>query len=62
MTDIYHSSINELSRLVKEQKFSPVEIVDMCLKRVEALNPKLNSIISILKDSARELAEITGAR
>jgi aspartyl-tRNA(Asn)/glutamyl-tRNA(Gln) amidotransferase subunit A len=57
ITDLYYSSINELSKLIREQRVSPLEVVDACLKRIEYLNPKLNAFITILADQAREQAE-----
>ena len=50
----YYSSINELSKLIREQRVSPVAIVNKCLKRIKNLNPKLNAFITILTDQATE--------
>lgn len=60
-TNIYHSSIKEVSALICQQKLSPVEVVDACLKRIEELNPKLNAFITILADQAREQAQAAEA-
>jgi Asp-tRNA(Asn)/Glu-tRNA(Gln) amidotransferase A subunit family amidase len=43
--NVHYQSIKELSKLIQEQKISPVEVVDRCLKRIEALNPTLNAFI-----------------
>lgn len=61
MTDLYYSNINELSKLIREQKVSPLEVVDACLKRIDRLNPKLNAFITILTDQAREQAQLAEA-
>lgn len=61
MTDLYYSNINGLSKLIREQRVSPVEVVNACLKRIEHLNPRLNAFITILADQAREQAEIAEA-
>ena len=54
----YYSSINELSKLIREQRVSPVAIVNKCLKRIKNLNPKLNAFITILTDQATEQAKL----
>jgi aspartyl-tRNA(Asn)/glutamyl-tRNA(Gln) amidotransferase subunit A len=53
----YYSSIHELSKRIREQRVSPVVIVNTCLKRIEALNPKLNAFITVLADQAVEQAK-----
>jgi aspartyl-tRNA(Asn)/glutamyl-tRNA(Gln) amidotransferase subunit A len=57
----YYSSINELGKLIRQQKVSPVAIVNTCLNRIKDLNPKLNSFITILTDQAREQAKLAEA-
>ncbi|HET9837662.1 MAG TPA: amidase, partial [Candidatus Angelobacter sp.] len=37
-------------------KISPVELTQLCLKRIEQLNPKLNAFISVTADSALQQA------
>jgi len=58
---IIYSTITELSDLIKQQRSSPVEIVDHCLQRIEELNPKLNAFITILAEDARNQARLTEA-
>lgn len=60
-TNIYHSSIKEISALIRQRKLSPVEVVDACLKQIEELNPKLNAFITILADQARGQAQAAEA-
>ena len=50
-----------LSKSIRAQKVSPVEVVDTCLKRIEELNPKLNAFITVLADQAREQAQAAEA-
>jgi aspartyl-tRNA(Asn)/glutamyl-tRNA(Gln) amidotransferase subunit A len=57
----YYSSIKEQSEDIRQQHFSPVEIVESCLKRIEDLNPKLNAFITILSDQALQQAKIVEA-
>jgi aspartyl-tRNA(Asn)/glutamyl-tRNA(Gln) amidotransferase subunit A len=54
----YYSSVSELSKLIRDQMISPVEIVETCLERIEALNPKLNAFITVLRDQALERAKL----
>lgn len=58
---IFYRSIKELSKLIQEQKISPVEVVDGCLKRIETHNPTLNAFITILSNQAREQAKAAEA-
>jgi aspartyl-tRNA(Asn)/glutamyl-tRNA(Gln) amidotransferase subunit A len=52
----YYLSIAELSALIRKSEISPVEIVDACLTRINALNRSLNAFITVLSDTAREQA------
>ena len=48
----------ELARLVRARELSPVEVLDACLERVEALNPALNAVVTLdprARDAARDL-------
>ncbi len=67
LEDYYYSSIAELSLLIRQQRVSPVAVVNGCLRRIESLNPKLNAFITVLADQglrqAREAeAEIQAGR
>ena len=48
--------VTELSRLIKTKQVSPVELVDIYLKRIESLNPKLNAFLTVNGDRARAAA------
>ena len=58
---MYYESIGELSRRIREQTVSPVEVVETCLKRIERLNPTLNAFITVMADDAREQAKAAEA-
>ena len=45
-----------LADLVRQRAVSPVELVDACLERIEALNPQLNAYVAIDADAARRTA------
>ena len=55
--DYTYLSIGELSRLIKEKKVSPTEIVKECLKRIERINPTLNAFITVTAEQALQQAE-----
>ena len=50
------TSAVELAKLFREKKVSPVEVVELLLKRIEELNPKLNAYLTITGDEARAVA------
>src|SRR5215207_3848105 len=54
---IESATLQHVTKLIKTQKLSPVEVVDACLQRIEDLNPKLNAFITVLADEAREQAQ-----
>ena len=49
-------SVGELSRLIRKKEVSPVEVVKAHLARIEALEPALNSFITLLPEQALEEA------
>jgi aspartyl-tRNA(Asn)/glutamyl-tRNA(Gln) amidotransferase subunit A len=54
-------TIQDVAELIKAQKLSPIELVDVCLRRIENLNPNLNAFITILAEEAREQAQVSEA-
>lgn len=57
----YYLTINKLSKLISEQRVSPVAIVNACLKLIKDLNPKLNAFLTILTNQAKEQAKVAEA-
>ena len=51
------SSIRQLSETIKNRELSSVDIVEVCLKRIDKFNPSLNSFITVLNERAYEDAE-----
>ena len=49
-------SAAELGGLIRRKEVSPVEVVDAHIERIEALEPKLNSFITVAGDQARNAA------
>jgi aspartyl-tRNA(Asn)/glutamyl-tRNA(Gln) amidotransferase subunit A len=54
--DIYYRSIEELQHRIRSRDVSPTRIVEQCLKRIEALNPRLNAFATVLADQALDQA------
>jgi len=50
-------SARELARLIREKSVSPVEVLDAHLATIAALNPRLNAIITLAAEEAREAAK-----
>ena len=51
-TELCYMSAGGLSRLIQSKEVSPVEVVEAHLARIEALEPTLNSFITLLPDQA----------
>jgi aspartyl-tRNA(Asn)/glutamyl-tRNA(Gln) amidotransferase subunit A len=56
MTNHQNSGIF-IRQLIRTQKISPVEVINVCLKRIKELNTKLNAFITVLGDQAFEKAK-----
>lgn len=54
--DLADLGLREATRLVAKRKISPVELVDAALARVDVENPRLNALITVTADSARNAA------
>lgn len=52
LAEVCWLSINEVSKLLRESKISPVHLTEVCLDRIERLNPELNAFITVTADSA----------
>jgi aspartyl-tRNA(Asn)/glutamyl-tRNA(Gln) amidotransferase subunit A len=51
-TELAFASIEEISRLFRQRKLSPVELTRLMLSRIVQLDPKLNSYITVTSDLA----------
>lgn len=52
---MHYDSISELSRLIRDQRVSPVDVLEGCLKRIDARTADLNAFVT-LNGGAREQA------
>jgi aspartyl-tRNA(Asn)/glutamyl-tRNA(Gln) amidotransferase subunit A len=51
-TGLAFASIEEVARLYRQRKLSPVELTKLMLARIEQLNPKLNAYITVTAELA----------
>jgi aspartyl-tRNA(Asn)/glutamyl-tRNA(Gln) amidotransferase subunit A len=51
-TDLAFASIEEVARLYRKRKVSPVEVTKLMLARIDQLNPKLNAYITVTAELA----------
>src|SRR5690242_4757414 len=56
-TDIAFASIEEIGKLFRKRKLSPVELTKMMLARIERLNPKLNAYLTVTAEVALAQAQ-----
>src|SRR5271154_3876533 len=55
--NLTRKSARELARMIRTRAGSPVEVLDAYLKVIEALNPKLNAIVTLAAEQARDGAQ-----
>lgn len=51
-SDVAFASIEEIGRLLRKRKLSPVEVTKLMLARIERLNPKLNAYLTVTDELA----------
>ena len=51
-TDLAFASIEEVARLYRKRKLSPVDVTKLMLARIDQLNPKLNAYITVTAEQA----------
>lgn len=56
-SDVAFASIEEIGRLFRKRKLSPVELAKLMLVRMERINPKLNAYITVTAELALEQAK-----
>lgn len=51
-SDVAFASIEEIGKLLRRRKLSPVELTKLVLSRIERLNPKLNAYLTVTDELA----------
>ena len=57
MTDPCDLTATEARNLIGDKRLSPVELLDSCIVRIEAVNPAVNAICGTCFDRARDEAK-----
>ncbi|HUF80654.1 MAG TPA: amidase, partial [Burkholderiales bacterium] len=60
MSELWKLSATEAVALLKQKKVSPLELIDAAVARIEATNPKINALVTLCYDRAREHARRLG--
>lgn len=50
-------SLAAVSESIRERQVSPVEVVTICLDRIERLQPRLNAFITLVANAALRVAK-----
>ena len=56
MDELNHVSATTLAHNIRTKEFSSLEVVDTYIARIEAVNPRLNAVVQLAVDQAREEA------
>ena len=56
MDEVLYASATKLANMIRDKKVSSLEVVEVCLKRIEDVNPKLNAVVHSMAESARAQA------
>ncbi|SAL85503.1 amidase [Caballeronia choica] len=55
---IYFADATELARLIRSRALSPVEVIQAHLERIEAVNPKVNAVVTLMGEEALKAARV----
>jgi Asp-tRNA(Asn)/Glu-tRNA(Gln) amidotransferase A subunit family amidase len=62
VTDITFTPVIDLLRLYRAHKASPLEVMQAILTRIDAVNPLVNAVVTLARESAlREARRVTAA-
>ena len=59
--DIYFADATELAERIRSKALSPVEVITAFLERIEAINPKLNAVVTLANDAIERAREAEAA-
>ena len=62
MTELWQMSGLALGKAIADREISAVEALDAIVARVEAVNPKVNAIVTLVAERARVEARAVDAR
>ena len=55
-SDLMYMPVRELAASLKSRKLSPVKLAQVCLERLESVGPKLNAVVTVMRESAMKEA------
>ena len=59
--DVAAASATQIAAAIRAKKVSSVEVVEACLARINQVNPKLNAVVQLTADTARQEARAADA-
>src|ERR1700744_4607742 len=59
--DLIYSDATKLAELIRTRKVSPVEVMQAHLDRIEAVNPRVNAIVTVAEDALKAAKEAEAA-
>jgi amidase len=62
MTELWQLSGLALGKAIARREVSAVEVLDAIVARVEAVNPQVNAVVTLMAERAREEARAVDAR
>jgi aspartyl-tRNA(Asn)/glutamyl-tRNA(Gln) amidotransferase subunit A len=60
-TDLIYSDATKLAELIRTREVSPVEVMKAHLDRIEAVNPKVNAVVTISNDALQSAQKAEAA-
>ena len=60
-SELFYSDATKLAELIRTREVSPVEVMQAHLDRIEAVNPKVNAIVTIADDVLKSAKEAEAA-
>lgn len=55
---IFYKDARDIARLIREKSISPVEVVQAHIDRINAVNPKINAVVTLMADDALKAAKV----
>ena len=52
-TELIYSDATKLAELIRTREVSPVEVMKAHLDRIEAVNPRMNAIVTVAEDALK---------
>ena len=60
--DLIFTSAAKLAEMIRGKQVAPTEVLDAYIRRIEAVNPRLNALVTLTLEQAREAATASEAR